>query len=188
MTDLNNLWQVAIVIIGSIGSIGILVGGAGYFLQIWKGGAKQEKAEIVNSSSELTEFWKQQADGYKTMMIEKEATLQKQLVEKDERTQKQINELTRQVGELRGKLEEKTNQATEYLSILQGKDETSKKFMETMLSVAESSQKFMQENVTFQKDVAGIMEEIRAFMSNLNTHLEATEKDLKIEATVSKAI
>lgn len=188
MTDLGNLWQVAIVIIGSIGSMGILVGGAGYFLQVWRSGSKKEKSEIVNSSNEIAGFWEKQANGYKTMMNEKEATLQKQLIEKDERTQKQINELTRQVGELRGQLNAKTEQASEYLAILQGKDETSKKFMETMLNVAKSSQKFMEENIVFQKEQAGIMEEIRAFMSNINTHLEAPDKDLKIEATVSKAI
>lgn len=159
-------WEIIGLVSAAFTGLGVFAGGIGYLWNLFRGGADNQ-----------TEFWKKQAEGYKEMMKEKDA-----------KTSDSINDLNRQVGELRGQLNEKTNQAKEYLDILQNRNPEMQKFMETLTAVAQQSQQFMKENVVFQKEQAGIMEEIRAFMSNINTHLEATDKDLKIEATVSKAV
>lgn len=159
------------VIIGSIASIGILVGGAGYFLQAWRKGSKEEKTEVVSSADQLSSFWKEQVDGFKEVV----ATLQEK-----------INTMTGEIGELRGQLNEKTKQAAEYKEILQGQNPEMKQFMETMLAVSEQSQKFMADNVGFQQTQSNVMTEIKDFMSQINANLSLVNKDLKIEATVTK--
>lgn len=158
-------WEIIGLITATFAGLGIFAGGVGYLWSMFRGGADSQ-----------TKFWKEQVDGYKSMIAEKDA-----------RTSSQINDLSRQVGELRGQLNEKTNQAKEYLEILQNRNPEMQKFMETLTAVAQQSQQFMKENVVFQKEQAGIMEEIRASMANINTRLEAVDKDFKIEATVSKA-
>lgn len=132
-------------------------------------GNRQERIDEVSSNEKLTSFWKEQAEGYKIMMTEK-----------DSKNQLQINDLTRQVGELRGQLNAETKQKTEYLAILQGKDESNKTFVATMLSVAEQAQSFMKNQGDNNLEVARILKEIHAMAKAEH------DRDFKVEATVTK--
>lgn len=156
-------------------ALGVFFFGAGFWYSQFGKGKREEKDDIVSSADKLTQFWKDQAEGYKTMMVAKDKT-----------NDDKIQQLTREVGELRGQLTEKTAAYEKIEKIFQGKDDSTQAFMRTMLGVAEQSQTFMADNVKFQNDQHNIMVEIRDFMGNINTHLKDANKDLKIEAKISK--
>jgi len=161
--------------LGGIASLGIFFFGAGFWYSQFGKGKREEKDDIVSSADKLTQFWKDQAEGYKAMMAEK-----------DRSNDDKIQKLTREVGELRGQLTEKTTSYEKLEKIFQNRNPEMESFMKTILAVAEQSQTFMANNTQFQSDQHNIMIEIRDFMGHINTHLESVDKDLKIEAKISK--
>lgn len=170
-------WQIALTIMGSMGGLGLFVFGAGYLVSQFRKGNKEDKTSVLQSAEQLTGFWKEQAEGYKIMMADK-----------DEKHQKQINDLTKEVGELRGALNEKTASYEKLEKIFQGRSPEQDAFMKTMLAVAQQSQTFMADHATFQKTMGDTMSQILSFMTKINTHLEQEGKELEINATVSKKI
>lgn len=163
------------LIVTVVGSFGLVAFGYGYWKYKTREGKDGAKHDILASAEQLTQFWKEQAEGYKLMMQEKE-----------EKMQTQIHELTKQVGELRGQLNEKTTQYEKLERIFQSRDPEQVEFRKTMLLVAEQSQKFMADTYQGQKDTHGIMVEIKEFMQHINDRLEAIDQDIDIKATVSR--
>lgn len=160
------IWQISIIVIGSIGSLGLLAFGAGYLMSQFGKGSRDDKTSIMESAEKLTTFWKDQAEGYKVMMAEK-----------DNKNQGLINDLTRQVGELRGQLNEKQASYDKLEKVLQGRGPEQEKFMATMLSVAEQAQSFMTTQQKFSESMGKLMEQI-------DTHLKS--QDLKVVSTITK--
>lgn len=170
-----NWIQIIEFALGAFAALGIFAFGAGYLVSQFGKGKKEEKNDIVSSADQLTQFWKEQAEGYKVMMAEKDRS-------NDEKIQK----LTREVGELRGQLTSTQEQNKKLEAIFQNRNPEMEAFMKTILAVADQSQKFMADNKIFQQDQHNVMVEIRDFMGHINEHLESVDKDLKIETTVSK--
>lgn len=100
----------------------IFVAGGGYALKFFNKDSREEKSDVVSSANTIMEFWKNQAEQYKLISDEKEKSYSEK-----------INNLIREVGELRGQLTAETAQKKEYLAILQNRDPETKKFMEIML-------------------------------------------------------
>lgn len=98
------------IVLSSLASIGILAGGMGYLISSFRGG-----------SNKLTAFWKDQADGYKLMIAEKDRT-------NDDKFQA----LHKEIGELRGQLnaEQALNERLE--KIFQNRNPEMDNFMKSM--------------------------------------------------------
>lgn len=134
--------DIVLLIIGSLGTLGILAAGLGYFISSFRKGSTQEKDSLISSSEQLNQFYKDQAEGYKIMMETK-----------DTKNAESINDLSRQVGELRGQLNAETQQKKEYLEILQNRDPETKKFMEFMIASVTSQSAINQEIVKMIKEI-----------------------------------
>lgn len=160
-----DLFNIVLTGIAGITSIGVLFWGAGYWKSQFSQGSKQENTEVVSSAQNLTEFWKEQAEGYKTMMTEKETRWSETSSAKEKEWNTKFEALTREIGELSGRLTATEKQRSEYEAILKDRDPGTK----TILS-----------------DLAGSMKKIMDFMEKINTHMETQEKDMKIEGVISK--
>lgn len=158
-----------LIIIGSLGSVGLLTGGLGYLISQFREGGAKQKADVVSSADQLSSFWKEQADGYKAMaQQEKEAATIK---EKEWNTK--FNELSREVGEIKGQLVEKEKQAAQYLEILQNRDPETKRFMELVIGAIDGQS-------VVNKEIVRVLSEIHSMVS------KDLEQDLKITSTVTK--
>lgn len=151
--------QIALFILGSIASLGIIAGGIGYLINTFRKGSKIERSDILSSAEQLAKFWQEQAQGYKTMMEEKDAKY----------TEK-INTLTREVGELKGQLNAETNQKKEYLAILQNRDPETKKFYEYVMKAIENQETVNSEMIRVLKEIHTMTTEER----NREMHVEGT--------------
>ncbi len=142
--------------------IGILSGGIGYLISTFRKGSAEQKSDVISSSEQLSSFWKEQADGYKLMMAEKDRVYTDKL-----------EKLTVEVGQIRGQLIEKEKQSAIYLEILQNRDPETKKFMELMIQAV--------------KDQAESHSGIMKTLSEVHTMASMQhERDFKVTATVSK--
>lgn len=154
--------DIILYIITSLGSLGLVAGSIGYLVNSFRSGSKQEKGDVISSAEQLSQFWKDQAEGYKVMM---EA--------KDIKNAEQINKLTGEVGELKGQLNAETAQKKEYLAILQNRDPETKKFMEFMIEATTTQ-------TAINKETISILKEIHQMIT------EERDKELHIDATLTK--
>lgn len=145
-------------VVGAIGSVGLLAGGIGYLINQFRTGG-----------TSLSAFYKEQAEGYKVMLTEKENQWQL----KDKAWNEKFQEISKEVGQIKGQLLEKEKQAQQYLEILQNRDPEMKKFMEIMISAATNQ-------TTVNTEIVRVLGEIHNM-----TSLEH-ERDFKVTATVSK--
>lgn len=155
-------------VLGTILSLGVLTGGIGYLVSQYKKGGKLQEEEVVSSADKLTQFWKDQADGYKEMMETKDKT-----------NSEQINSLSTQVGELRGQLTAALNQNEELKKIFQGRSPEMEQFMKSMVQ-ANTDQMENQKKMTIALD------KILGTVLESNKLLKEEAKDLEIVATVTK--
>lgn len=164
----NNILEISGIVAGlliGLAGVSALIGVA---VSQYRKGSRDEKTDVVSSAEKLTQFWREQADGYKLMMEER-----------DKENTEKINQLTREVGELRGQLNEKQTQYEKVEKILQGRNPEQDAFMKTMIASAELSKKFVVENtqnwnknIEFQKQLNEALREIADFVRRINTHLE----------------
>jgi pantoate kinase len=154
-----------------LGGLAVLFFGGGYLISQWKAGSKQEKADIISNSSQIVEFYKSERDGYKEII--------QTLTEK-------VRVLTGELGEIRGQLRTEKEQNDRLEKIFQNRNPEMEQFMKTSLEVSKQAQDFMMNNKSFQETQHQVMEEIRNFMKQINENLSLVNKDLKIEATVTK--
>lgn len=158
-----------IIIIGSLGSLGLLAGGMGYLISQFKSGSSEQKKDVLSSASEATNFWKEQADSFKAMAVqEKEAA-----AIKDKDWNIKFTELSREVGEIKGQLFEKEKQAQQYLEILQNRDPEMKQFMQYMVQSVKDQTESQQKIVEVLNDI------------HVMTKAEH-DRDLSITSTISK--
>ncbi len=109
---------------------GLFIGGVGYFISAFKKGGRQEKTDVVSSAEQLTQFWKDQAEGYKIMGEKKE-----------QEWNDKFQTLSREVGELRGQLTAEKTQNERLEKIFQNRDPETQEFMKVMLAFAENQNK-----------------------------------------------
>lgn len=141
-----------ILIVGSLASLGIVSGGVGYLLQSFRSG-----------SSSLSSFYKEQAEGYKVMMSEKDAS-------NDAKFQK----MTAEIGEIRGQLIEKEKQNKEYLDIINNRDPGTQKFQEFITQAC-------LDQGEVNKQIINVLKEIHELA------VAEHERDFSITATVTKS-
>lgn len=154
----NQTLQLVLTIIGILGSIGLFAGGIGFLLSRFSKGRSEEKIDVISSADQLTSFWKEQVDGYKTVVAE--------LTEK-------IRVLTGEIGELRGQLQSEKKQTEMLERIFQNRDPETKKFMEHVMQSI--------------KDQAQVNGEIVRILKEIHNMSKAEhERDFKVEATVTK--
>lgn len=147
---------------GALLDIGVFIGGIGYLLRSWKKEDRDEKTEVMSSSDTLTNFWKEQAEGYKVVMAEK-----------DKANDIKFTALTKEVGEIRGQLIEKEKQNTQYLEILQNRNPEMQKFMEFMIQA--------------MKNQDECNTKISTILSEIHTMAKAEhERDFNITAQITK--
>lgn len=150
---MTHSFDTILLILGILSSIGILAGGIGYFVQSFR-----------NGGSSLTAFYKEQAEGYKLMMSEKDKS-------NDDKFQK----MTAEIGEIRGQLIEKEKQNKEYLDIINNRDPSTQKFQEFLT-------KACTDQGEVNKQIVSILQEIHQLA------IQEHERDFKITSvsTVTK--
>lgn len=163
-TALQILYKIAL----GFGGLGVGASGLGYFWGKIKGGAKEAKAEsteLVSSEQQIKEFYKKQNEDLQVIIAEQT---------------KQINELSREVGEIKGQLNAETAQKKEFLAILQGRDPQTQKFMEFM------TQCMKDQTESHTKIVDKLMENGKMILEIHKMTKDEHERDFKVEATVTK--
>lgn len=153
-----NLQDTVTVISSILLCLGILAGGIGYLVSIFRKSNKQENVEVVTTANQLTEFWKDQIQGFKVMV---------------EDQNKKIQDLSNELNLVKGQLMEKDKQIKTYLEILQNRNPEMEEFMKYMVqSVKDQGES--------HKQIVDVLKEIHDF-----ARLEH-ERDFNITATVTK--
>lgn len=151
----------------NVGAAFLIIGIA--YSQFFKGKSKGE-AEILSSSEETKKFWKDQAQDYKTMMEERERVN----VARADALTKQINELTKEVGELKGRLISEQTMRERLEQIFQNRDPETQKFMELMIQSSK-------DQAEAHKEMIRVLGEIHSMAT------EEKQRDFHVTATVSKS-
>ena len=150
------------IILGGISAFGFAIGY--FYVRIIQG-----KKSGIEDSSQITDFWKKRADDYKLMLDEKESAHIQRVKDLSE----QVNNLTREVGELRGQLNSEKKQNDKLEQIFQNRDPETKEFMLLMI-------KAVADQNLINKEVVGILKEIHN-MSKLEH-----ERDFSVTSTITK--
>lgn len=149
--------------VGGYIGLGVLVLSVSYAWTQIRSGATKAKDELVSTYKEQ-------------LALEKEKT--KQLEAKNMTLeishQKQINELSKQIGILEGTLKSQQEKMKEYLEILQGRSPEQIKFMEYLTKAASQSESFMSGSAVYMKDTTEVLGEIKIFMQKLNAKAAET--------------
>ena len=171
-----NYLQIILTIAGGVASLGVVAGGLGYLVSVFRGTIKKEQSDVVDSADTLVDFWKQQALDFKEMMAIKEKSC-------DEK----IQVLTREVGELRGQLTEKVSQAERLEQIFQNRNPEMEQFMKYMVQATSDHATFHKSLMDTISSMITLLDDIHTTSANNNVLL-ATEqnKELKIEGTLTK--
>lgn len=146
------------LVVGSIASLGIIFGGAGYLLSVFRGGTKQEKSEIIQDSSQIIEFYKEQIHGFKEIV--------------DSQNNK-ISGLTSENGEMKGKLGAAQAQLDKLELIFQNRNPEMEEFMKFMIQATE-------QQATSHKEMIRILGEIHIMA------MDEKKKVTQISTTVQK--
>lgn len=120
------------IVLGFVASLGIFAGGIGYLISSYRSGSKQEKSEVISSAETLTNFWKEQADGYKIMMAEKEVSWNSK-----------FEALTRELGVLQGQLAATEQQRAQFEAILKDRNPETEEFMKNVTAAMIEIRDFM---------------------------------------------
>jgi hypothetical protein len=113
-------------------------------------------------SGELIDFYKKEAEGYKDMMTKKE-----------EGYIIKMNELIREVGELRGQFTAMKEQKEAYEAILKDRNPEMEIFMKLMANAV--------------KDQGDVNKEVVSILKDIHTMAKAEhERDFQINATITK--
>jgi|GEM_PF-6574254 len=131
---------IAEIVIG----LGVFAGGIGYLVSIFKKGTatiKEQSENVVATSDQLTQFWKDQVEGFKQMVAAQDLKLQM---------------LTNDLNKMKGQMEEKEKQNKSYLEILQNRNPEMEQFMKTML--------------IYQKDSMTLFEQMTHALSVIHDH------------------
>jgi uncharacterized protein YydD (DUF2326 family) len=168
---------------GSIASLGIAAGGLGYLIQNYRKGGRSVREDAISSADKLTQFWKEQADGYKEMMERKDAA-----------AADKINKLSGDLGKLQGRYDERDKQYQEVVAILKDKNPETQAFMELLTNTAKASIDFMKDQrekdqqwMTTFASITTVLNDIHKMSTSNHDMLEKEGgKDLKISAVVTK--
>ncbi len=164
-----------IITIGMEIIVGLLfvTGGVGLLLNMIKKKPRDENNEVLNSANTIMDFWKNQAEQYKTISDEKDKTYNEKITSLTKSFTDQIASLSREIGELKGQLTAETSQKKEYLAILQNRDPETKKFMEYMIKANENQ-------TETNKEIIRILSEIHTMTK------EEQDRELKVTSTIIK--
>lgn len=122
---MNQIYQIILTVIGSIASLGILSGGAGYLVNSFKKGEKKDKADVINTSQEVINFWKSQAENFQTILSSKE---------KD--WNQKFSDMSKELGQIQGQLASEKAQTERLEKIFQNRNPEQETFMKAvMLSI-----------------------------------------------------
>lgn len=144
-------------IIGGIGSLGILALGIGYLWSQFIRGKKSGSKENIDAENTLVTYLKNQVEGFAKIVKEQDI---------------KFVALGKEIAALKATIDEKDKTIEKYLGILQNRNPE----LDT----------FIKESRIRQEHTLEIMTQIKDCMVNINTHMQKHEKDLKIEATVTK--
>ena len=165
----NQSLQIILTVVGILGSLGLFAGGVGFLVSKFNKGKSEERTDVISSADQLASFWKEQVDGFKEIIKELTAKLEKQ---KDDHTNEMKKVLT-ELGEVKGQLTAESKQKAEYLSILQNRNPEMQKFMEIML-------KFVETQTKTNNELARVLKDIHSMAK------QEHDKDFKIESTITK--
>jgi len=161
--------QLILTIGGVVSFMVIVAGGIGLLINAIKKKPRDEKNEVISSADQLAGFWKEQVEGFREVIKDLTAKLEKQ---KDDHTIEMKRVLT-ELGEVRGQLAEKNKQSEQYLAILQNRDPETQKFQEYIVKALEN-----QSNTNV---------EIIRVLSEIHSMTKAEhERDFKVESVVTK--
>jgi cell shape-determining protein MreC len=160
---MGQFYQTILIIVASIASLGILVGGIGYFISVFRKGTRQEKNEVINSSQEVVNFWKSQAENLQLIGEKKE---------KD--WNEKFQEMSRQLGAIQGQLSAEKAQNERLEKIFQNRDPEHQKFMEFVITAIGN-----QDSVN--KEIVRILGDIH------NLAVEEHNRETKVETTITKS-
>ncbi len=166
---MNLYIQYTLAFVGFVGALALLAGGIGVLKGAFSKKQVEEKSDVISSADQQTKFWKEQVEGFRDIIKELTAKMDKQ---KDDHTV-EMKKLLTEMGEVRGQLKAESAQKTEYLAILQNRDPETKKFMEYMVQAV--------------KNQTDSQQAIIKLLGEIHTMAKAEhERDFNITATVTK--
>lgn len=167
---------------GGLISLGAFAGGIGYLISAYVQGKNKQKDDGISSENQLTQFWKDQVTGFKDMLAEQDRKMEVQ--RNDYNTQ--IKDLSNQLSEVKGQLMEKEKTNKEYLAILQNRNPELEQFMKALTQASSDQAEYRKESKDMFKGMITVLGDIHTATLDNNKILHEEEKDLKIEATVTK--
>lgn len=134
----------------AIGVIGLSVGN---FITSFGKGAR-------GSTGEMIDFYKKESENYKDMMGKKEAAHGVEMKEMTEKFSGQVNDLTRQVGELQGQYNAEKKQREQYELILKDKNPETEAFMKLVIKSCDDQGKVNKEVVESLTKMSEVLKEV----------------------------
>ncbi len=113
--------------------VSFLITGAGMWYGMFRKASRQENTDIVSSSKDLIDFWRDQAEGYKVMLAEKETSWNTK-----------FETLTREIGVLQGQLNATETQRAQFEAILKDRNPETEQFMKDVAESMHEIKNFMQ--------------------------------------------
>jgi ABC-type transporter Mla subunit MlaD len=160
---------IILTVLGILSSIGILAGGGGYLISQFKKGSKAENNAVISSADQLAGFWKEQVEGFRDVIKDLTAKLEKQ---KDDHTI-EMKQILSELGEVKGQLTAERAQNERLEKIFQNRDPETKKFMEIMIQ--------------FIKDQAQVNSEIVRVLSEIHNYAQQEhDRDFVVTSTIKK--
>ncbi len=166
--------QIGLLILEILGGLGLLAGGLGFLLQSFKKSGREERLAVVDSADNIAEFWKKQAEEYKSMMVLKE-----------EKTSKQINELTREVGELKGQLNSEKAQNERLERIFQNRNPEMESFMKAVVSDIQNHESFHKVMINMLESMTQVLGDIHKTSSSNSAMLNSRGQSVKLEGKLT---
>lgn len=155
--------QIFLIVFGALGGVGIFAGGIGYLRSQYRKGGKEEKSEILTSSNEIVNFWKTTAENYQTILATKETAWNEK-----------FQDLTKQVGELRGQLTAEKNQNERLEKIFQNRDPETQEFMKYMIKASANHDES-------HKEIMRVLGEIHTYAK------QEHDREIHVEAQITKS-
>lgn len=155
--NIGTLTNIAEIFGAVVGGIGAISAGIGYCYSQFNTGNTAATKDSLESQNELTQYMKDQIDGYKSMV---------------EGQNVKITDMGKKLATME--------------ALLAAKDKTIKEYMDIITNRNPELDQYMKESRQKWEDQKNIISQILDAMKNINAHMDKHRKDIRIDATINQ--